>query len=183
MRKIMLNRFGFLRLGRTFLLIWLGQLVSLVGTSMMRFAYILWAYEKTGQATTVAMPGFAAFVLDILRSPIAGIIVDRRDRRLIMLLADLGAGLTIGVTLLLHVGGNLQIWHLYIAEAVLGACDAFQLPAFSAATTMLIPDDQFARASGMRSFASSASQFCAPFLAGALLAFIHLAGVMVVDIL
>src|SRR5438477_256389 len=66
MRKIMLNRFGFLRLGRTFLLIWLGQLVSLVGTSMMRFAYILWAYEITGQATTVAMLGFAAFVLDIL---------------------------------------------------------------------------------------------------------------------
>jgi DHA3 family macrolide efflux protein-like MFS transporter len=177
------KQFGLFRLGKTFLLIWLGQLVSLVGTSMMRFAYILWAYEKDGTATTVAMLGFAAFVLDILLSPVAGVIVDRRDRRLIMLLADVCAGLTIGVTLVLHLGNSLQIWHLYIAEAVLGACDAFQLPAFSAATTMLIPKDQYARASGMRSFAASASQFCAPFLAGALLALIHLSGVMVVDIL
>jgi MFS family permease len=179
----MLKHFGLFRLGKTFLLIWFGQLVSLVGTSMMRFAYILWAYEKDGKATTVAMLGFAAFVLDILLSPVAGVIVDRRDRRLIMLLADLCAGLTIGLTLALHLSNSLQIWHLYIAEAVLGACDAFQLPAFSAATTLLVPADQYARASGMRSFAASASQFCAPFLAGALLAVIHLSGLMIVDIL
>ena len=66
----MFNRF--MALGKTFLLIWLGQLVSLIGTSMMRFAYILWAYEKDGQATTVAMLGFAAYVLDILLGPLAG---------------------------------------------------------------------------------------------------------------
>jgi DHA3 family macrolide efflux protein-like MFS transporter len=177
------NRFRFLRLGRPFLLIWLGQLVSLIGTSMMRFAYILWAYEKTGQATTVALLGFAAYILNIVLSPIAGVIADRFDRRLIMILADMCAALTIGITLMLHLSDSLQIWHLYIAEGLLGACDAFQYPAFSASTTMLIPRDEYARASGMRSFAQSTSQFCAPFIAGALLALIRLDGLMIVDIL
>src|SRR5215468_8566105 len=98
----------FLRLGRAFLLIWLGQLVSSVGTSMMRFAYILWAYQQDGQATTVAMLTFVAFVLNIVVSPLAGVVVDRVDRRLIMVLANLGAGLTIALTLVLYLTNNLH---------------------------------------------------------------------------
>ncbi len=168
---------------KAFLLIWFGQLVSLIGTAMMRFAFILWAYEINGSATTVALLGFSTFTLDLILSPVAGVIVDRWDRRLIMLLADLCAGIMIGVMLVLYLTGNLQLWHLYIAEAMLGAFDAFQIPAYSAATTMLIPKEAYARASGLRSFAQSASQFCAPFLAGTLLAVIHLQGIMIVDIL
>src|SRR5262249_87386 len=119
---------AFLRLGKAFLLIWFGQLISSVGTSMMRFAYILWAYQQDGKATTVAMLSFVAFVLNIVLGPVAGVIVDRVDRRLIMVLANLGAGLTIGVTLVLHLSNNLQIWHLYVAEGLLGISDAFLFP-------------------------------------------------------
>jgi MFS family permease len=173
----------FSHLGKAFLLIWFGQLISLIGTGMMRFAFILWAYESDGQATTIALLGVTGFLPEILFSPIAGVIVDRRDRRLIMLLADLCAGLTIAIMLALHLAGNLQIWHLYIAEAVIGMFNAFQAPAYSAATTMLVSKAQYARASGLRSFAASTSQFCSPFLAGTLLTVIRLDGVMFVDIL
>ena len=83
-----------------------------------------------------------------------------------MLLADLCAGITIATTLILHLGNSLQIWHLYVAEAMLGVCDSFQLPAFSAATSVLVRKDQYARASGLRSFAVSTAQFGAPSLAG-----------------
>ena len=78
---------------RIFTIIWFGQLVSLLGTAMTRFALLIWAYEQTGQATTLALLGFFSFGLDILLSPIAGVWVDRWDRRLVLLFADLGAGL------------------------------------------------------------------------------------------
>src|SRR5260221_1830695 len=123
-------------LGKTFLLVWFGRMVSLIGTGMMRFAFLLWAYDKDGQATTLALLGVAGFLPEIVLSPIAGVIVDRYDRRVIMLVADLCAGVTIGTMLVLHLAGTLQVWHLYFAEAVIGAFDAFQIPAYSAATTM-----------------------------------------------
>jgi MFS family permease len=167
---------------KTFTIIWFGQFVSLVGTAMTRFALLIWAYQQTHNATTVALLGFFSFVPFILASPIAGVWVDRLDRRLVMMFTDLGAGMmTIGM-LGLYVTGNLQIWHLFIAAALTGAFEAFQMPAYSAATTMLIPKKSYARASGMRSLATSGSQIAGPFLAGALLAVVGIGGVMAIDI-
>ncbi len=86
---------------KTFITIWSGQFVSQIGTAMIRFALLIWAYQQTGNATTVALLGFFAFLPTILISPFAGVWVDRMDRRKVMLLADLGAGLmTIGMLLL-----------------------------------------------------------------------------------
>ena len=124
---------------RTFSIIWFGQFASLIGTAMTRFALMIWAYEQTGEATTLALLGFFAFIFQIVLGPIAGVLVDRLDRRLMMLLADLGSGLMTLAMLLLYAAGDLQIWHLYVAEALTGAFESFQIPAYSAATTMLCP--------------------------------------------
>ena len=78
---------------RTFLTIWLGQFVSRVGTAMTRFALLIWAYEQTGAVTTVALLGFFGFLPYVLLSPVAGVWVDRLDRRKVMLLSDLGSGI------------------------------------------------------------------------------------------
>ena len=78
---------------KTFTTIWFGQLVSLVGTAMTRFALLIWAYQQTGQATTLALLGFFAYAPFVLTSPLAGVWVDRLNRRWVMLLTDLGAGL------------------------------------------------------------------------------------------
>lgn len=167
---------------RTFVIIWFGQLVSLVGTAMTRFALLIWAYEQTGSATTVALLGFFAFVPYVLMSPVAGVWVDRLDRRLVMLFSDLGAGvMTIGVYLL-FVTGHLEIWHLFVAQALAGMFEAFQTPAYIAATTMLVDKSQYGRISGMRSIAESASQIIGPVAAGAVLAFVAIDGVMLIDI-
>jgi MFS family permease len=105
----------------SFMVIWFGQLVSLLGTAMTRFALLIWAYQQTGQATTLALLGFFSFVPYILASPLAGVIVDRGNRRWVMLAADLGAGLmTIGL-LAFYLAGELQIWHLYLVQALAGA--------------------------------------------------------------
>lgn len=166
---------------RTFLIIWFGQVISLLGSAMTRFALLIWAYEHTHQATTIALLGFFAFGPAVLFSPLAGSIVDRYSRRLIMGLADLGAGLMTVVMLALYVTGNLQVWHLFVAETVAGICETFQIPAFTAATTLIVPQGQYARASGMRSLASSGGRVIAPFMAGVLITFIDIGGVLLID--
>jgi DHA3 family macrolide efflux protein-like MFS transporter len=167
---------------KTFTIIWFGQLVSLMGTAMTRFALMIWAYNQTGEATTLALLGFFAYIFQILLSPVAGVIVDRLDRRLILLLSDLGSVIMTGALLLMFAMDNLQIWHLYVAEALTGAFEAFQVPAYTAATTMLVPKKHFARASGMRSLAMDSSRVIAPFAAGALLTVIDISGIMLIDI-
>jgi MFS family permease len=167
---------------RIFTIIWFGQLVSLLGTAMTRFALLIWAYEQTGKATTLALLGFFSFGLDILLSPIAGVWVDRWDRRLVLLFADLGAGLMTVTMLILYMTNALQIWHLYVAQTLTGGFAAFQAPAYTAATTMLVPKSQYTRTSGMRSLASSTSQVLAPVFAGVMLRLIDIEGVMLVDI-
>lgn len=167
---------------RTFTVIWFGQLVSLLGTAMTRFALLIWAYEQTGKATTLALLGFFSFGLDILLSPIAGVWVDRWDRRLVLLFADLGAGLMTVTILILYMTNALQIWHLYVVQTLTGGFTAFQAPAYTAATTMLVPKSQYTRTSGMRSLASSTSQVLAPVFAGVMLRLIGIGGVMLIDV-
>lgn len=166
---------------RTFLIIWAGQLVSLLGTGLTRFGLLIWAYQQTGAATTVALLGFYNFIPYILISPVAGMVVDRFDRRKVMLLADLGAGvITLGL-FWLYLRGELAIWHLYAAGMLTGVFESFQSPAYAAAATMLVAPKDYSRVSGMRALAESASQVIAPLLAGALLIWVGLAGLMVID--
>lgn len=171
---------------RTFLIIWSGQLVSLIGTAMTRFALLLWAYQQTaasGQpATAVALLGFFTYVPYLLVSPFAGVVVDRADRRLVMLGADVSAGvMTLGL-LVLSSAGYLDVWHLYVAAALTGACEAFQVPAYTAATSMLVPAPDYGRVNGLRALAESASQVLAPGLASVLLPVVDLGGIMFLDL-
>lgn len=167
---------------RRFLVIWAGQLVSHTGTAMTAFALLVWVWEQTGRAASVALLGVAWFVPFIVVSPVAGVWVDRLDRRAVMLGADLGAGLATAGLLLLYATGRLHVWHLYAAEALAGACQAFQIPAFTAATTLLIPPQHYGRASGLRSVASLGAEAVAPFAAGLVLVWLGLGGVMLIDL-
>jgi MFS family permease len=123
---------------RTFLVVWSGQVVSLLGTAMTRFALLIWAYQQTGAATSVALLGFFAFAPFVVIGPLAGAVVDRVDRRYVMIVADLGAGLSTVAILGLLATGQLAIWHLFVASFIAGACEAFQAPAYSAATSLLV---------------------------------------------
>jgi len=165
-----------------FTVVWIGQVVSLLGTAMSNFALTIWAYEITGKATALALVGFFFLTPMVVLSPIAGAIVDRSNRKLMMMLSDLAAGVTTVLILVLYASGNLQIWHLYIAALISGSFQTFQWPAFSAAITMMLPKEQYARANGMMDLAGSASGIFAPVLAGALLAFIGLTGILIIDI-
>ncbi|MAT99444.1 MAG: MFS transporter [Anaerolineaceae bacterium] len=167
---------------RTFVIIWLGQMVSLIGTAMTRFALLIWTYQQTEQATAVALLGFFSFVPFVLVSPLAGIVADRYDRRWVMILADMGAGfMTIGL-LILHQQDALQIWHLYLAQAVASFFEAFQVPAYTAVTSTLVDKSQYGRINGMRSTASAAADIIAPLSAGLVVTLIGIGGGMIVDV-
>ena len=166
-----------------FTIVWIGQAISLLGTSMTAFALTIWAYQLTGKATALALVGFFHVTPLLIISPIAGALVDRSNRKLMMMLSDLASGMaTIGI-LFLHLTGSLQIWHLYIASMVTGVFQTFQWPAYSAAITMIVPKQHYARAHAMTDLAGNTSGIFAPLLAGALLPFIGLGGILSFDIL
>lgn len=167
---------------KTFITIWFGQLISRIGTAMTRFALLIWAYEQTGSATTVALLGFFSFGPLVVVGPLAGVWIDRLDRRKIMLLADAGAGLATLIILLLYLNGGLNMWVLYLAQALAGASDAFQGPAYTAASTLLLPKAHYARGNSLRSMAASGAEVIAPFAAGALLVTAGLGGVLLLDL-
>jgi MFS transporter, DHA3 family, macrolide efflux protein len=161
--------------------LWASQAISLLGTGMTRFAVLIWAFQKEGSATALALLGFFSCLTYILASPFAGVLVDRWDRRKVMFLADLGAGLMTTMLLGLSFAGHLQIWHLYLAEGIAGACEAFQEPAFSAAISLLVPKTAYTRSNAMLGLGKSAARVLAPALAGLLLQSAGLNLVMLVD--
>jgi MFS family permease len=167
---------------RAFLLIWSGQVVSLMGTAMTRFALLVWAWDETGSATALAMLLFFQIGAAVVVSPLAGVVVDRFDRRWVMVASDLGAGAATAVLLALLASGRLELWHIYAAGVVAGAAESFQFPAYSAAVTLLLPGRHYARASGLVSMAQSGSMILGPPLAGALLPFTGYVPILVADL-
>jgi MFS transporter, DHA3 family, macrolide efflux protein len=168
---------------RAFTIVWAGQLVSLLGTSMTGFALPIWVFGQTERVQELALVGLAFTLPLILLSPVVGAIVDRYDRKVMMMLSDLAAGLMTVLIFVLISTDSLEIWHLYITSAVSGAFQTFQWPAYSAAISVMIPKQQYARAHGMISLAESGSHIFAPLLAGAMLGVIGLRGILLIDII
>ena len=165
-----------------FTIVWIGQVISLLGTAMTGFALTIWAWQITGQATALALVGFFTFAPTLLVTPFAGALVDRWNRKFVMMLSDLAAILSTIVVLLLFWTGNLQIWHLYVTGAFSGAFGAFQFPAYSAAVTTMVSKEQYGRASGMLSMAQFGSNIFAPVMAAILLGVLGIVGVLAIDV-
>lgn len=165
-----------------FTIVWVGQAVSLLGTNMSAFGLTIWAYELTGKATALALTGFFYVTPLLIFSPIAGALVDRTNRKLMMMISDLASGMTTIAILILFSTDNLQLWHLFVANAVSGTFQTFQWPAYSAAITMIVPKKHYARAHAMTELAGNTSGIFAPLLAGALLPLISLGGILSIDI-
>lgn len=166
---------------QTFFPIWFGQVISLVGSGLTSFALGVWILEEKGAATPYTI-NLLCFVLPgLLLSPLAGALADRWDRRWVMILSDTGAALsTLAVALLLRAG-HLEIWHIYLASAVGSAFGAFQRPAYTASTSLLVPKEHYGRASGLVQLGEAISHIVSPVLAGFLVLKIQVWGVVLVD--
>jgi MFS family permease len=167
----------------TFTIIWVGQVVSLLGTAMTGFALTLWAYEITGKATPLALVGFFFVTPMTILSPFIGTLVDRSNRKLMMMLSDLAAAFNTIVILVLFTTDSLEIWHLYVTATIAGIFNGFQWPAFSAAISIMIPKKHYVRANGMMQMTGPASNILAPLLAGALIVPIGMKGILIIDLI
>ncbi|MEN9563727.1 MAG: hypothetical protein RIR73_1971, partial [Chloroflexota bacterium] len=134
-------------------------------------------------ATSLGIINTAFVVPFLLLSPIAGVLVDRHNRKLMMMVSDLTAVLATGGILILQAIGSLEIWHLYVAAVINGLGSTFQWPAYSAAISTMVPKDNYSRANGMMSLVESGPAVLAPIFAGVLLPIISLTGILVVDVL
>lgn len=165
-----------------FTVVWLGQLVSALASQMTQFALTIWVYEGTGSATALALVQVFFITPFLIISPFAGVMVDRYNRKLMMMVSDLGAGVATLAILVLQALGVLEVWHLYVAAMINGLGNAFQWPAYSAAISTMVPKEQYGRANGMMSLVEMGPGVIAPLLAGALLPFIHLTGILLIDV-
>ncbi|ETX04238.1 MAG: MFS transporter [Candidatus Entotheonella gemina] len=168
---------------RIFFVIWLGQLISLIGTRLTAFALGYWVYEQTGSATQFMMIAVVTALPGILMLPLTGTFVDRMDRRLVLMWSDAGAGACTLIIALLLALGQLQIWHIYVLMAISSAFDSFQWPAYAAASTLLIPKEHYGRAAGMLPLARSIAQTLAPVAGGFLMITFGLPSVLIIDVL
>ncbi|NJR75792.1 MAG: MFS transporter [Scytonema sp. CRU_2_7] len=165
-----------------FVLVWLGQLVSLLGSSITNFALDIWIYQWSNSVTQLSQLILLTTLPYVIISPLAGILADRWNRRWVMILSDSGAAVSTLTIAALLVTGQIQIWHIYLATAVSSSFSAFQWPAYSTATTNLVPKQHLGRASGMIQFAQALAQLLAPVLGGVLLGVIKLSGIFVLDL-
>jgi MFS family permease len=166
---------------RAFVVIWSGQLISVVGSGMTNFALGVWVYQRTGSATEFALIAFFSTMPGIIASPFAGALADRWNRRRMLIACDAGAGLcTLTVALLLYAG-RLEVWHIYLINAAKSLFSISQGPTYAAAVSLLVPKRHLGRAGGMMEFSEAASQITAPMLAGILTTVVGLWGIILID--
>lgn len=168
---------------KKYIIFWLSQSVSQLGSAMTGFALILWAYTKNNSALTVSLMSFCNYVPYIIVSLFAGSFVDRHNKKKIMLVSDSIAAICSIAVLFLNAGNRLQIWHIYLVNGVIGFMNAFQSPAASVAIGRIVPKDKLANVSGMSSFSGNMITIMAPVLSTSLFAFSGLKGILLVDMI
>jgi len=166
---------------RTFTIIWIGQLISTIGSGLTNFAIAVWVYRRTGSATQFTMIALFGALPSILISPLAGALADRWNRRRTMILSNVGSGVVTLVIILLLYADRLGFWHVCLFIAARSAISSFMFPAFSAATTLLVPKRHLGRASGMSQTSQASAQILAPLFAGALMALVPLERIILLD--
>jgi MFS transporter, DHA3 family, macrolide efflux protein len=164
-----------------FIVIWIGQVVSILASGMTHFALSIWMYQQTESATAMGLLQVFFISPFLLMSPFAGVMVDRYNRKLMMMVSDLAAVIATGTIFLLLSLGRLEFWHLYIAAALNGIGNTFQWPAYSAAISTMIPKEQLGRANGLMSLMEAGPGVVAPLLAGMLLPLVGLVGILSID--
>lgn len=166
---------------KTFMVIWFGQFISMLGSALSAFGLGIWIFQKTGSAASFAMSAVCTVLPALLFAPFAGSIADRKKRKAIILLTDsIDAFLKILIVTLL-IFNKLELWMVYPLVFISGTLGTFQNPAFGASIPMLVPTDKLTRANGLLQFSSAIQNLLAPVIAGFLYPLIELKGLFIID--
>ncbi|MBQ8641739.1 MAG: MFS transporter [Clostridia bacterium] len=168
---------------RHFLLLWLTQTLSGLGSAMTSYALVIWSYTAEGSALTTSLLMVCSYAPYVLCSIFAGALSDRWDRKKTMLWCDLLSALCTLTVLVLLQTDSLRIWHLYAVNALSGLMNSVQQPAMEVATTALLPRKHYQRVGGLRYLASSLQSILTPVIATAILGFRGIQAIIMIDLI
>lgn len=165
-----------------FIILWVSQSVSELGSAMTAFGLSLWAFGQRGTAMSMVSLSLFSYLPYVLISFAAGTLADRWRKKRIMLTCDSIAAMGSLTVLVLLLSGRLKIWHLYLVNLVIGFMNAFQQPASMVAVTMLTPKKYYTNISGLQAFSQSLTAILSPVLATSLISFAGIHAVLAVDL-
>ena len=165
-----------------FLLLWAGQLISSIGGGLTSFGLGIYIFQKTGNASGTALLTLLAFLPGLLLKVPAGVLADRYDRRLLMMIGDGFSGLGVLFILICMMRGDAAIWQIYTGVVISSVFSAILEPAFTATITDLLTKEQFSKANGLVSMAGSAGYLFSPIIAGFLLTVSDIKVILAIDI-
>lgn len=167
---------------RRFFTIWGGQAFSLLGSMLVQFALVWWLTSTTGSATVLATATLVALLPQVFLSPFAGALVDRWNRRVVMMVADSIIAAFSLLLAYLFVSGNIQLWHVYAVMLVRSAGGAFHWPAMQASTSLMVPEKHLSRVAGMNQMLQGAMSIVAPPVGALLLSVVSMPVVLLIDV-
>ena len=183
MTKTQSNQASTTRSMKPFFTIWIGQIFSLLGSELVQFALVWWLTKTTGSATVLALAAMMAVLPRVLISPIAGALVDRWNRRVVMILADGLIALAVIVLAVLFALDEVQVWQVYALMFIRATGAAFHWPAMQASTTLMVPEKHLARIAGLNQALLGMASIAAPLLAALLLEVLSLQAILMIDVL
>lgn len=154
---------------RTFLLLWLTQAFSGLGSAMTSYALVIWSYTQKGSALMTALLMVCSYAPYVVFSIFAGALSDRWDKKKTMLVCDTVAAVTTVITLVLLQNDMLRIWHLYLINVVNGLMNTVQQPASEVAVTQLLPKKHYQKVGGLRYLSNVLDSILTPIIATAVL--------------
>lgn len=167
---------------RKFILLWIGQLISAIGGGLTSFGLGVYVFEKTGSAAGMALVTLLGFLPTLLLSVPAGVLADRYDRRILMMLGDGFSGIGVLYILVCMIWGEATLIHICIGVFISAVFSSLLHPAYKATVSDLLTEDEYSKASGLISLAGSARYLVSPVIAGILLSVSDVKLLLVIDI-
>lgn len=169
---------------KTFIIIYVGQAFSLLGSAAVQFAVIWWLTARTESAVMLTVATMMSFLPNLLFGPFAGVWIDRYNRRTVMIAADLlvaFSSVALGIAFLLYEAP--PVWFIFLILFLRGVGNTFHSPAMQAAIPMFVPVEMLTKAGGWGSLIVSVSTMLGPALGAGLMAVLSIAPIMLVDII
>jgi DHA3 family macrolide efflux protein-like MFS transporter len=161
---------------------WVGQAFSLLGSAIVQFALVWWLTKSTGSATVLALATLMAVLPSVFLAPFAGALVDRWNRRVVMMVADgLIALATLGLSFLFLVGAE-RVWMVYAVMFFRSAGGGFHWAATQASTSLMVPEKHLSRVAGLNQTLRGAVNIVGPPLGALLLELMPLQGILAIDV-
>ena len=165
-----------------FLLLWAGELISSIGGGITSFGLGLYIFQKTGSAADMALLTLLGFLPALVLKVPAGVLADRYDRRLLMMIGDSLSGLGVLFILICMLKGDAALWQIYVGTTISSVFSALLEPSYTATITDLLTKEQYSKANGLVSIAGSARYLFSPVIAGFLLAVSDIKLILIIDI-